>query len=196
MFLCRLPKEDYIPNIKSIKGSDNDTVENLISLPLLNYDITESDMTRESLSEIYCFHKLYGNTLPLPHPKNKTLHGKSADNLARTHLNSEMETYSSIVSDTNTTKEHGFRDDEIVTFEDSTVKSLQNMHFQPKVIKFVLGYIPTFDTKIIEMKKNKKYLPSVQKWKFTTCVSLKYLVNENQDCLTLQHMVKKILFHP
>ena len=45
--------EEYGPEMKYIKGPDNDAVGVLIMLPLINSDITESDITREHLSESY-----------------------------------------------------------------------------------------------------------------------------------------------
>ena len=70
------------------------------------------------------------------------------------------------------------------------------MHFQQKVIKFVLDYVPIFETNIFNIKKTNNALTSVENWKFRTCVPLKTLVTENHDCLLLQHMAKKILFSP
>ena len=44
----------YGPNIKYIKGPDNDAADALSRLPLITSDTKESDITREYLSEIYC----------------------------------------------------------------------------------------------------------------------------------------------
>ena len=74
----------------------------------------------------------------------------------------------------------------MVSFDDTTVKSLEQTHFQLKIIKFVLFYIPTFDTKIHDMKENKKVLSSVKNSKFTTCVTKK-MVTEDQYFLPWQH---------
>ena len=41
----------------------------------------------------------------------------------------------------------------MVAFDDITVKRLQTIHLQSKLIKFMLGYIPIFDTNILEMNK-------------------------------------------
>ena len=46
--------EEYGPEIKYIKGTDNDTADALIRPQLINSDIEESKITREHLAEIYC----------------------------------------------------------------------------------------------------------------------------------------------
>ena len=56
--------------------------------------------------------------------KNKTLHVKLAYNLARINSNYEMETDTSIGSNTNKNKEHEFRDGEMITFDSTTDKRL------------------------------------------------------------------------
>ena len=58
----------------------------------------------------------------------------------------------------------------MVNYDNTTFKHLQKMNFKSKAIKFVLGYIPKFDTKILEINKNKEGITSVKKCKFTTCV--------------------------
>ena len=60
----------------------------------------------------------------------------------------------------------------------------------------MFGYIPKFDTNIFDMKKTKRDLPSVEQVKFTKSVLFKKTVTDNQDHLPLQHMFKKMLFHP
>ena len=40
--------EEYGPDIKYIKGTDNDAAEALSRLPLINYDVTENEITREN----------------------------------------------------------------------------------------------------------------------------------------------------
>ena len=67
--------------------------------------------------------------------------------------------YVSIGDDTKTTEYHDFRHDEMYPFDNNTVKNLQLIYFQSKLIKFVLSYIPTFDTMVLRIKKNKKGLP-------------------------------------
>ena len=57
------------------------------------------------------------------------MHVKPAKKLAHMHLNSVTETDASIGVDTNTTRKNEFRDDKRVSFDDTTVKSLQKMHF-------------------------------------------------------------------
>ena len=44
--------EEYGPEIKYTKGTDNDAVDALSRLPSINSDITESNITREQLAEI------------------------------------------------------------------------------------------------------------------------------------------------
>ena len=57
--------EEYGPQIKYIKGHDNHASDTLSRLPLINYDVTESDITREHLLESYCFDKLDIDPFPL-----------------------------------------------------------------------------------------------------------------------------------
>ena len=57
--------EEYKPEIKYIKGPDNGAADAFSRLPLIYYDITKSDITREQLVESYGADQLYGNTLPL-----------------------------------------------------------------------------------------------------------------------------------
>ena len=45
--------EEYGPKIKYTKGPDNEATDALIRLPLIKSDVTESDITREHLAEIY-----------------------------------------------------------------------------------------------------------------------------------------------
>ena len=63
----RLMLEEYGPEIKYIKGPNNDAEDALSRLPLINSDVTESDVTREQLVESYGVDQLYGNTFPLTH---------------------------------------------------------------------------------------------------------------------------------
>ena len=65
MIHWRLMLEEYVPEIKYIKEPDNDVVESLIRLPLINSGVTESDVTREQLTEIYGVDHLDGDTFPL-----------------------------------------------------------------------------------------------------------------------------------
>ena len=73
----------------------------------------------------------------------------------------------------------------MVTFDDTTAKHLQKIHFQQKLIKFMLGYIPKFDSNILEINKNTKSLTSAEKWRSTTCVTMKKKSAENQYLLPL-----------
>ena len=59
--------EEYGPEIKYIKGPDNDAADALRRLMLINSDVTESDVTRGNLEERYCFDQLDGDTFPLTH---------------------------------------------------------------------------------------------------------------------------------
>ena len=75
--------EGYIPIIKHIKVPDDDTADNLSRIPLINSDVTEIKITGGDLDQIYCVHKLYGNSFPLTHqtidkyqPKHKQLVAK------------------------------------------------------------------------------------------------------------------------
>ena len=57
--------EEYGPEIKYIKGIDNDAADALSMLPLFNSDMTEIEVTREHLSESYGVDQLYGDTFSL-----------------------------------------------------------------------------------------------------------------------------------
>ena len=57
--------EEYSPEIKYIKGPDNDASYALGRLPLIDYDVIESNVTRGNLAESYCVDQLYGDTFPL-----------------------------------------------------------------------------------------------------------------------------------
>ena len=61
--------EEYGPIIKYIKGRDNDTEDTLSRLLLIISDVTESDITRETLSDNYRVDKLDDNTSPLTYRK-------------------------------------------------------------------------------------------------------------------------------
>ena len=56
--------EEYGPTIKYIYGPGSYIVDALSRLPLINSGITESNITRETLSESYCVNKLDVNTFP------------------------------------------------------------------------------------------------------------------------------------
>ena len=57
--------EEYGLDIKYTKGPDNEASYALSRLLLINFDVKQSDITRENLSERYCVKKLYSNTFPL-----------------------------------------------------------------------------------------------------------------------------------
>ena len=57
--------EEYRPETKYIKGTENDAVEALGRLPLINSDVAESDITREHLAESYYFERLDSDKFPL-----------------------------------------------------------------------------------------------------------------------------------
>ena len=65
MLLWSLLSEEYWPTIKYIKWTDNDAVDALTRIMLNKSDLTESSITRETLSERYYVDKLDGSTLPL-----------------------------------------------------------------------------------------------------------------------------------
>ena len=50
--------EEYVPNIKYIKGPDNDAAETLSRLTSIKYDVKDSEITKGNLAEIYCVNKL------------------------------------------------------------------------------------------------------------------------------------------
>ena len=57
----------YVGGIRTyyeiFQETDNDTKEALRRLPLKKYDVTESNITSETLAEIYCVDKLDGKKL-------------------------------------------------------------------------------------------------------------------------------------
>ena len=53
------------PDIKYIKGTGNDEVYALIRIMLIKSDITDIDITKENLYEIYCLDIFDGNTFQL-----------------------------------------------------------------------------------------------------------------------------------
>ena len=63
---------------------------------------------------------------------NDTLHGKPFNNLSRLYVKSVTETGAPSVSDTKANKQHEGIGDEIVTFEKTDVKLLQNIIFRRK----------------------------------------------------------------
>ena len=57
--------DEYGPIIKYIKVTDNDKEDVLSIISLIISDVTDSNITRENLAEIYCVYKLDGDTFPL-----------------------------------------------------------------------------------------------------------------------------------
>ena len=57
--------KEYGPDIKYIKGPDNDAANTLIRMVLITTEVTESDITREHLPDSYCVEKLDSEKLPL-----------------------------------------------------------------------------------------------------------------------------------
>ena len=64
-------------------------------------------------------------------------HGKPVDILAKLHFNSYTETDAFKDSKAQTPRKHQVIEDEMVAFDKKTFKFYQNLHFQPKAIKFV-----------------------------------------------------------
>ena len=91
--------------------------------------------------------------------QNKTKHGKPVDNLSKLGFNSKTEIYAS-EGEKKTSSKHEFWDNEMAAFEKKTVKILQELHFQPKMITY------TFLKEISDTKKKNK-IPSVPKWNFS-----------------------------
>ena len=70
----------------------------------------------------------------------------------------------------------------MASFEKTTVIFLQKIIYT-KVMKFVLGCIPTFDVKISGMKTNVDESTSIPVWNFSICVPFKTLIkNINIYC--------------
>ena len=64
--------EEYVPIIKYIKGLDNDAPDALSRIQLIIFDLTESNIAKENLSERYCVNKLDEDTLPFTYQKIDT----------------------------------------------------------------------------------------------------------------------------
>ena len=79
----------------------------------------------------------------------------------------------------------------MASFEKTTVIFLQKIIYT-KVMKFVLGCIPTFDVKISGMKTNVDESTSIPVWNFSICVPFKTLIKKYQYILSLRHTKKKI----
>ena len=81
-------------------------------------------------------------------------------------MNSDIETDVSKYGKTQPSGNHKVIDDEMIYLENTTVKYLPKHYFQSKVIDFVLGCIPSFDFKNVDMKINKYELLSFPEWVF------------------------------
>ena len=55
--------EEYGTTIKHIKGPGNDAAYSLIGLPSIKFDVTERNVTRETLSETYFVDKFFSHVL-------------------------------------------------------------------------------------------------------------------------------------
>ena len=62
-------------------------------------------------------------------------------------------------------------DDDIASFDKTTVEFLQKLHFNRNALKFVLGFIPIFYDKISEMKNKVDETPFNPRWDFLTSVT-------------------------
>ena len=58
----------YIPTIKYIKCIDNEILDALINILFIKSDVTERNITRETLSERSCVNSLDRGPLPLIYP--------------------------------------------------------------------------------------------------------------------------------
>ena len=61
----RILSKEYGPEIKYIKGRDNNTTDNFSILPSIKSDVTERNITRGHLAESYGINKLDRDTFPL-----------------------------------------------------------------------------------------------------------------------------------
>ena len=79
--------EEHVPTIKYIKGTNNDTDDDLEIIKLINYDVTERDITRKKLDKNNCVDRLDGDMLSLTYGKIHQYQGKDkelVDKLKRT----------------------------------------------------------------------------------------------------------------
>ena len=70
--------------------------------------------------------------------QENTKHGKTVDAAEISHLNLDRETEASKYGKTEPPRNHKVMNEEMVAFDNRTVKSLQNIHFQSKLFKFIL----------------------------------------------------------
>ena len=82
-------------------------------------------------------------------------------------------------------------DDDIVSFDKTTLQILQKINFHKNVLKFVLGCIPTFDAEIAATKNKVEETPSNPGWVFLTTVIFKTLIIHHKNILPLRHMKKR-----
>ena len=83
-----------------------------------------------------------------------TLHGKPGHVSEKSNFNSDSESDPSDGDDTEHLIKYDNFDDEMVSFDKKNVQFLQKIHYHKNVLKFVLGCIPSFDTKMY-ITKNK-----------------------------------------
>ena len=68
------------------------------------------------------------------------------------------------------------------SIDKTTVKFLQNLHWYINVLKFVLGFIPSFDDKTAAMKNKVDEIPCNTEWEFLTNVPFKTSIKQHQYC--------------
>ena len=78
----------------------------------------------------------------------------------------------------------------MASFDKTTVKFLQNLHFYRNVLKFVLGFISGFYAKLDSMKTNVDENQSNPKWDVSTSVKFKKFITKHQYRPPLRHMKK------
>ena len=76
-------------------------------------------------------------------------------------------------------------------FDKTPVQFLQNLHFYKNVLKSILGFTTSFDTKNSAMKTNVDDTPSNPKQDVSNSFTFKRLISQHQDRLTFRHMKKK-----
>ena len=76
------------------------------------------------------------------------------------------------------------------SFDKTTLQFLPKLNFHINVLKFVIGCISGFDTKIIAMKNKFDEIPSNPRWNFSASVSFRTLITQHQYRFSIETQVK------
>ena len=87
-------------------------------------------------------------------------HGKPGDVSAKLNFNSDSKFDPLDGDDTEYSIKNSDFDGEMTSLNRTTNQFIQKLHFHRKILKFVIGCIPNFDTKIAAMKNKIDETPS------------------------------------